>query len=321
MHFIKEITVVLIIVSLFPVVFHIVGKIENNDISYEKKEDDVDSDDSGGMFNDPNFKKTVTERTKSASEGGITVAVSKPIEQGEEVKIMVVIENQKIGTRMYFIKAPHVSELMKMRTKTRKNPFLRENNICFEDTFKGIIQRDSPSSTTSKYLRVGNNSKTVELISFTVTLPHKGTVTSNIDSVVKSIMDDYFKYVFARERKVNTAGELALTYAKQLLPDTATPGSGLYGHLLTKYGDGNFDTASQNMTAEINKYWSRDITYVYDCHLDKYMVNYDIKKWVEQHMGATSWDDLSDGIKKICFKSYPGRDLPEWSGIVQESYL
>jgi hypothetical protein len=267
------------------------------------------------MFNDPNFGKNVASKTKSASGGNIPIAVSKPIVQGEEVKVVVVIADTGPG-RLYYVKDKNVSTIMNMRTESRKNPFFQTNNIRFEDTFKGITLRDAPSSITSKFLRNGNN-KTVELLSFTITLSRNSM--EDISAVVKTIMNDYFKYVFAKKRNRNTVGELALTYARQLTENATSP-TGLYGHLLGKYGDGNFDTAAKNMTAEMNKYWSKDITYEYNCHLDKYMVNYEIKKWVEQHMGVTSWSDLSEEVKNICFKSYPGRDLPEWYDIVQEQY-
>ncbi|MDB4430327.1 hypothetical protein N9140_00035 [bacterium] len=290
------------------------GKSKRSDVSNDKDEDDEGSVDGGGMFNDPNFKKAL----KTASQGGIIVGVSKPFKHGDEVKYVVVFENEEKGPRMYFLKGPHYCELLAMRTEDRKTPFAPTNPFTFEETVQGINLRDSPSSTTSRYQRVGTKNKTVEVTIFTVTLPY--TERSNIGSVLELIMNDYFKYLFARKRNLNTAGELALNYAKQLLPENAKPGSGLYGHLVQRYGDGNSDTAAKHMTAEINKYWKRDITYVYDCHLDKYMVNYDIKKWAQYNLGATSWDDLDDRCKKACFKSYPRRDIPEWDGIVQESY-
>lgn len=291
------------------------GKFENNDISHEKNEEDEDSDDSDDMFNDPNFGKNVASKTKSASGGNIPIAVSKPIVQGEEVKFVAVVGDSGPG-RLYYNKPENVGTLFKMRTESRKTPFFPTNDIHFEDTMKGIILRDAPSSISSKFRRNQNN-KTVELLSFTITLPRNRM--EDISAVVETIMNDYFKYIFAKKRNKNTVGELALTYAKELIGNATSP-TGLYGHLLGKYGDGNFDTAAKNMTAEMNKYWSKDITYEYNCHLDKYMVNYEIKKWVEQHMGVTSWSDLSEEVKNICFKSYPGRDLPEWSDIVQEQF-
>jgi hypothetical protein len=124
---------------------------------------------------------------------------------------------------------------------------------------------------------------------------------------------DYFKYIFGKERKTNTAGELALNHAKS--------NPGFYKHLLEKYGNNtDDDLAARNMTQETNKWWQREIEYDYDNNLDRYMVDYDIKKWVAHHMNATSWDDVDEESKRICFKSYPARNLPEWNGLLQESY-
>lgn len=50
------------------------------------------------------------------------------------------------------------------------------------------------------------------------------------------------------------------------------------------------------------------------------MTDYDIKQFVMKYLGATSWDDLSDDEKKVCYKNYPKRKLPVWTSIFQESY-
>ena len=137
--------------------------------------------------------------------------------------------------------------------------------------------------------------------------------------LLRTIWEKYFKYVFGKPRKVNTAGQLALNDAELKL-SANSQGPGLYGHLVAIKGNGVPEVAAKTMTDEINAYWSNDIVYHYDCHLDQFMVDYDIKQWVEEHMGANSWDDLSDGCKKICYKNYPKTRLPEWAHILQESY-
>ena len=55
----------------------------------------------------------------------------------------------------------------------------------------------------------------------------------------------------------------------------------------------------------------------YDCHLDQFIADYDIKEFVTKYLGCTSWEDLDEEAKKACYKNYPKATLPEWTGIVQ----
>ena len=58
----------------------------------------------------------------------------------------------------------------------------------------------------------------------------------------------------------------------------------------------------------------------YDVPLNKFMVDWDIQKFVKTYVGVTSWDDLSEDDKKKCFRDYPRKSLPDWDGIAQESF-
>ena len=61
-------------------------------------------------------------------------------------------------------------------------------------------------------------------------------------------------------------------------------------------------------------------SFQYDVPLNRYMVDYDIKKFLVKYLGTTSWDDLGEEDKKKCFKDYPKRSLPDWDTIERESY-
>lgn len=272
------------------------------------------------MFCSPGFSELVKEKAKQDSGDNIPVYVSKPIviKEKHQAKSVVTLGRGK-GFYPYYLKGAHTQCLMEKRGEDLKTPFNFNSNLTnvFEPTVRSINLRDAPHSTTSKWLRVGTKKSTCDVITFTVTLPL--SQKSDMKKVVKIIMERYFKYVFGKPRKVNTAGQLALNDAELKL-SANSQGPGLYGHLVAVKGNGDPEIAAKTMTDEINAYWSNEIVYTFDCHLDQFMVDYDIKQWVEEHMGANSWDDLSDGCKKICYKNYPKQRLPEWAHILQESY-
>ena len=74
------------------------------------------------------------------------------------------------------------------------------------------------------------------------------------------------------------------------------------------------------MTAEIHDHYKGGPSYHWDVPLDKFMVDYDIKQFLIEHVGCTGWDDLDDAIKTACFRDYPKRKLPQWDDIIEESY-
>ena len=55
--------------------------------------------------------------------------------------------------------------------------------------------------------------------------------------------------------------------------------------------------------------------YVYGNTLDKALPDYYIKKFLEDYLSATSWDSVSEDVKRTCYKNYPARQLPVWNNI------
>ena len=53
---------------------------------------------------------------------------------------------------------------------------------------------------------------------------------------------------------------------------------------------------------------------------NRFMVDYDIKQFFVNFVGATSWDDLDETDRKSCFRDYPKKSLPDWDEIEQESW-
>ena len=50
------------------------------------------------------------------------------------------------------------------------------------------------------------------------------------------------------------------------------------------------------------------------------MADHNIKKFLVDYLGTTSWDDLVEEDKKKFFKDYAKRSLPDWDTIERDSY-
>ena len=74
------------------------------------------------------------------------------------------------------------------------------------------------------------------------------------------------------------------------------------------------------MTNEIDAHFKDGYELQYDVPLNKFMVDWDIKTFLKNYINATSWEDLSEDDKKQCFRDYPRKSLPDWDGIVQETF-
>ena len=111
-------------------------------------------------------------------------------------------------------------------------------------------------------------------------------------------------------------GMLALNYVRNLPQGDA----GGLGKFCLDKGGGDPGNAAKIMTDEIHNFWKDGYFLQYDTHLNKTMVDWDIKEFLINHVGVTSWDDLDEASKRACFKDYPKKSLPEWNEIVQETW-
>ena len=60
---------------------------------------------------------------------------------------------------------------------------------------------------------------------------------------------------------------------------------------------------------------SKPHRYSFNETLDKFLPDYYIKRFLQDFFNATSWDNVSDKMKKCCYKGYPNRKLPDWGKI------
>ena len=106
----------------------------------------------------------------------------------------------------------------------------------------------------------------------------------------------------------------------KFIRDLPTGDTGGIGRWALNRANGDVEKAAQLITDDMEDYYGGGHSFQYDVPLNRYMVDYDIKKFLVTYLGTTSWDDLGEEDKKKCFKDYPKRSLPDWDTIERESY-
>ena len=196
--------------------------------------------------------------------------------------------------------------------KKRKlvNPTLKDVGNWI-DTIHIYHMRKNEYGAESLY-RKTNSNNTIDLIAFIHAVP-----LDDMESF-EELLTYRLKYFFdvCRKRRTNATGMNALKFIRDL-PTGDTGGTGRWALNRAK---GDVEKAAELITDDMEEYYGGGHSLQYDVPLNRYMVDFDIKKFLVNYLGTTSWDDLSEEDKKKCYKDYPKRSLPDWDTIERESY-
>ena len=69
------------------------------------------------------------------------------------------------------------------------------------------------------------------------------------------------------------------------------------------------------VNSELTELGDKPHRYNYNETLDKFLPDWYIKNFLQNFLNATSWESVSDRVKKVCYKGYPNRTLPVWDRI------
>ena len=80
---------------------------------------------------------------------------------------------------------------------------------------------------------------------------------------------------------------------------------------------GDISSIEKRTNEDLTKLGKKDHTYVFGAFLDEMWSDGSIKEFLQDFVGCSSWDDVPEDAKKICYKYYPKRraELPDWDGI------
>jgi hypothetical protein len=80
---------------------------------------------------------------------------------------------------------------------------------------------------------------------------------------------------------------------------------------------GDLGAIEKQANAELIKLGKREHVYVKNCSLDGFWPDINIKEFLENYLNCSSWDDVSENVKKVCYQHYPARrNLPNWDYMV-----
>ena len=194
-------------------------------------------------------------------------------------------------------------------TNAKKFTFFKapETWVVYISNFK--IRRN-PHDDDSKYKR---NEKGYPLDMFGYAVKVKGRL-SNDDILKRETLR--FKFFFQEPVKTE---ERALKKCYALLESLKTSSTSLYNWIIDKKGKDE-ETAAEIMSKELST-WVRDgAVYHKKVPLDRFLVDYDIRSFLIEHLSCAGWDEITDSDKKHCFKYYPKKQLPDWETITKEDY-
>ena len=83
-----------------------------------------------------------------------------------------------------------------------------------------------------------------------------------------------------------------------------------------KQANGDSQVAAKNLSDILIKTYHGKPSFDWDFHLDRFLLDYEIKVFLEDFYGAQSWKDVPEAAKRACYKYYPGtKKLPVWEDI------
>ena len=85
---------------------------------------------------------------------------------------------------------------------------------------------------------------------------------------------------------------------------------------LKKYMGDDEDVIMSAVNAELIELGKKPHVYHHGQTMDRFMADYYIKKVLVNVLGATSWESVPDEVKKVCYKDFPRRSLPDWNKII-----
>jgi len=279
------------------------GKV-NCSGSVGSDEDSLGFDDEGMM----NLMAETQKKMKAKRPLSITVSHGfTNVQTGERVYVIVFPKPNKT----FYLKPEHTRALVNMAVTKRKLLYPGDDN-GWTESISSIHIRDKEYGTDSTWRRTVGKGNTTDLTYFVYTVPldDESTFQEGLTRKVQSFFD------VMRKRKTDITGMMALKFTRNM---SAGDDRGLAFFCLTK-GNGDPVKAAKVMTEEIHSHFKDGYSLQFDTPLNKYMVDFDIKQFLADHVGITSWEDLDEAGKKYCYKNYPRISLPAWDDIVEESW-
>lgn len=284
-------------------------KKKQNNASKKKGKDAeilVDTDDSGDdfSFGGEDMMGQMAKAAKEANTGSVEIFLTPTVQDphtGKSFKIVTFADKKGC----FFNKAQVVQAAVRAAFK-KKNAL--KPMPSWIDSIHDINIRAEPHGLDSKYKRSSNGKTTqVWTMIFETDTTKEAQLMSDLRHAIKMMFHVY------QPRDKNPCGKICMT----ILRNTQKL-EGVHKWAIREFKTD--DEAEKVLGEMMEGYFKHGPSFVHDCHLDQFMVDSDIKEILENKLSATSWDDVSDEMKRICYKNYPNRTLPVWNDIRVERF-
>lgn len=280
------------------------GGLKTEGLSDDDNEGEDDStgsvDDLSNVFDmdQTALKEGFQERCKADNEDVLVITTSKPIvHKGLYYGVMFVGDQSPCWYNIHEGFKASVEYLLEVSKK--KIPGFIEN-------LRDHKLRVEYSPTNEMQFRTNNtkypNTRWCSVIKLNAVNPEK-----HLELEVEKF-SKIFKQMYA-DRPGITPGGRWMTYVTNGGMDRILTGC-------RKYMGDDDSNIERVVNEELIALGNKTIVYHTGCHLDKFWTDQSIKMFLEYYLGASSWDDVSQKVKKACFKNYPNRELPNWDRIV-----
>jgi hypothetical protein len=244
----------------------------------------------------------------------MNVIVSKPFFRrvdGRIVKVVVVFLINR--PMLWYLKVMFIIINLDHIQKKRA---LLQNHDDWEMKWKNTFEEFNSRVSYLREDKLNRNSKgkTISHISFVVEMEEDADIQSTVLSKMETLA-----ILFKRRPgcAAKNRGTMFIEFLK------------LYDHqallasLLSSMSDGQDEAQAANSIAvEFDKFLGGDgLAFEWDATLDKMWTNYDIKRFLNNHVRVNSWDGMSVDAKKACYRYYDPQSapqfLPDWDTIVK----
>ena len=268
---------------------------ENEDDDSGKTEEKGGEDDEDNIFADGGGDEAETKKAfKGLNKDELDIFVSKPFSHDGKIYQVVFFGQHKCWyNTVVFFKVQLVNQ---HERKSKPVPDM----IKKLDEFKLRVEY---SQTNEQVFGKGKSYPKVRwytIISADVRKPEK------LETELKKL-STYFKAVHC-ERLLIKPGRRFMDFVTNSGSDNILNG-------LKKYMGDDEDVIMRAVNAELIELGKKTHVYHHGQTMDRFMADYYIKKVLVNVLGATSWESVPDQVKKICYKDFPRRSLPDWNKI------
>ena len=259
--------------------------------------------------------KAITQQYDNNNEcipGYITKAINH--RNKEEQYVITFFEKPRSKESIFFLKDDLMMATIAKFHQAFKLKGLNYTRGDYIGGIRSIGKRKDPHDETSRYRRSGKGNKIISIFTYVTTYDINVPYTEIIRDQ-KKIVDVMWKGVLGNENRVKNIG-------KNIVSAAAEQGGGLIEWVLNNKGgpDKTPEYAAEQTTRSVVNYFKDGVSFRPSISLDHFMVDYDIKEFLSTKVGVTSWNDLNNHERQVCFENYPTKELPDWDKLTKESY-